>query len=65
MWQCKDNLTCIDDAIVCDGYFHCRDGSDEDEEMCRNCFRDFGYPSGKIGKVNIQAKKNLTFLEQT
>ena len=31
--------------LVCDGYEHCYDGSDEDESMCSACDRNFGYPT--------------------
>jgi len=45
MTYCKDNITCLHQALVCDGYVHCPDGSDEDEDACKVCPRAFGHRS--------------------
>ena len=44
MWTCKDGGTCVHQGLVCDGYLHCPDGSDEDQTMCSQCPKQFGYP---------------------
>ena len=31
LFRCADNLTCIEENLVCDGYKQCLDGSDENE----------------------------------
>ena len=31
---CSDGLQCIHPDLLCDGYYNCRDGSDEDESRC-------------------------------
>ncbi len=42
-WSCKDGRRLIGDKYVCDGRFHCTDGSDEDREMCLkwNCTQGY------------------------
>lgn len=30
-WHCKDNKTCIPESLLCDGYEHCPDKSDENK----------------------------------
>ncbi len=38
-WTCKDGKRSIGEKYVCDGKFHCTDGSDESKEVCShwNC----------------------------
>ena len=36
-FRCKDNMTCIPKNLVCDGFFNCNDGSDEDQRYCSIC----------------------------
>ena len=43
LWTCDDNITCIHNDLICDGNVHCADGSDENEEICSVCPKDFGY----------------------
>ncbi len=33
-FRCHDGRRCIGDEYVCDGVIHCRDGSDEEDEVC-------------------------------
>jgi len=33
--KCDDGLQCVTKAHYCDGYKHCLDGSDENEENCK------------------------------
>ena len=36
-FRCKDNVTCIPNNLVCDGFSNCNDGSDEDQRYCSIC----------------------------
>jgi hypothetical protein len=36
-FQCRDKKFCIYKHLVCDGYTHCDDESDEDEDSCKIC----------------------------
>ncbi len=38
-WTCKDNTTCILEELICDGYEHCSDGSDEIQVSTYYIFR--------------------------
>ncbi len=42
-WACKDGRRLIGDIYVCDGRFHCTDGSDESDEVCSkwNCSEEY------------------------
>ncbi len=33
-WKCLDGRRCLEYQYVCDGVFHCTDGSDERDELC-------------------------------
>ena len=33
-WECQDGRRCIQYKNVCDGFIHCRDGSDENKAFC-------------------------------
>ena len=33
-WACHDGMRCIQEKYTCDGIIHCRDGSDEQPEVC-------------------------------
>ncbi len=35
---------CVHKSLVCDGYEHCLDGSDEDVDFCKDCSRTEGFP---------------------
>ena len=36
-WKCADNIKCIEESRVCDGYADCKDDSDEKECALRDC----------------------------
>ena len=60
MFFCANNSTCIHNDIVCDGYEHCPDGSDEEENMCSQCPRTIGYPPDKLTKATFACKHRYT-----
>ena len=33
--ECPSGTQCIPEILLCDGWFDCEDGSDEDEDFCR------------------------------
>lgn len=60
MWTCADENHCIHDYLVCDGYEHCQDGSDEDPLTCSRCPRTFGFPGGKIHLATFACQHRYT-----
>ncbi len=60
MHMCNDNVTCIHENLVCDGYTHCPDGSDEIEEVCKACPRAFGFPLAKLKGATFACKHRYT-----
>ena len=60
MHWCTDNSTCIHNDLICDGYVHCQDGSDEEESLCANCPRDIGYPHEKLLVATYACKHRYT-----
>ena len=60
MHWCADNSTCIHQDLICDGYLHCPDGSDELESLCSTCPRTIGYPPEKLSAATFPCKHRYT-----
>ena len=60
MHWCEDNSTCIHQDLLCDGYLHCPDGSDELESICSTCPRTIGYPPEKLSAATFACKHRYT-----
>ncbi len=59
---CNDNYTYILRDNLCDGYFQCPDGSDEDPNICQICPRSFGHPSLKRSSATFACRHRYTNL---
>jgi len=57
---CQNKKYCLPQDVVCDGYDHCGDGSDEDPSICKVCPRDFGFPVGKVQRATFSCKHRYT-----
>ena len=60
MHLCADKSKCIHNDLMCDGYVHCPDGSDENESVCGSCPRNFGYPKDKIQLATLPCRHRYT-----
>ncbi|CAG5013250.1 unnamed protein product [Parnassius apollo] len=47
MLRCSDN-TCIPQNLICDGYEDCKDGSDENLQLCRHSVNTEGCAEGEV-----------------
>ena len=61
LFECKDNSTRIARFQVCDGIPQCKDESDEDEDFCSDCSRDYGYPRRIVGPSDKPVAWRATF----
>ena len=62
-WACLDGRRCIEEQQVCDRLIHCRDGSDEKQELCNTwiCAEDM-WKCGTIECIprsSVCARKDL------
>ena len=48
------------EALFCDGNIDCFDISDEDQDFCRKCPRQFGYPLGKADSATFSCRHRYT-----
>ena len=61
--KCADGLQCYNDYRQCDGYFDCRDKSDESEEFCRGFLLYSLNYIIKLSSIHFLIEKGLNELE--